>query len=113
MRFPLVLFALMLALLALRSAIAGETRPRWGEAAKGALIPFALLAAAAVLMIAFGKPGRLPQYAAWAVLGLQTLRAVLALGGVTKPLRWLDGCSHALLALLWLRLSPLFDTLPP
>ena len=115
MRWPLVLFALLLVVLGLGRAV--SWRARWAEALEGALPAFALFAALAVLMIAYGKPSRPAQYAAWGLLGAQTLRAAAALWAPSAVRVWAlrlpDLASYVLLAYLWVRQSPLFDTLPP
>jgi len=115
MRWPLVLFALLVLLICVGRS--WSWRARWTEALDGALPAFVLFAALAVLMIAFGKPGRPQQYAAWALLGAQMLRALAALWAPSGmrgwTLRGLDLAGYALLAFLWVRQMPVFDLLPP
>ncbi len=72
-------------------------------------LPFA---AVAVLMIALGKPERLPQYIGWAVLGVQAVY-LLTVPWHTPPRRTVLGLLGAAgVAWLWVLQLPYFDLLP-
>jgi uncharacterized MAPEG superfamily protein len=79
---------------------------------RDALYTYVPFAAIALLMLSYGKPGLLPQWAAWAVVMLQVLRS-LALAAKLPRMRVL----LALLALicliyLWVLQLPYFDPFP-
>ena len=130
MRLPLVVYALLLCLLlAVYAYFQFRKPPRpkaaWGEGAEASkgqamaeemvadsLRVFALLAGAALLSIAFGKPDLLTQYAAWAVIVGQLLKVgAIARGQASAALvlrLFVLGC----LALQWVPLLPAFDAIP-
>lgn len=129
MRLPLIVMGLLF--MALLTAYAffqsrKEKRPApaWGQGRKAAsgqamaemisdtLRIYVLLAGGALLSIAFGKPGLVQQYAAWAVVGLQAIKCFAIykeLAGLGLLLRL---AVLACLAYLWINLLPVFDNLP-
>jgi uncharacterized MAPEG superfamily protein len=116
MRLPLVVFVLILvaaqAVRAATDASDGPSAGRWAALAGDLLATFVPFAALALLLIAFGKPGLLAQYAAWAVLALQALRS-LALWRGSRPLARALGVLIALLLFaVGVSLLPFFDPLP-
>lgn len=112
MRWPLVLFALLLVLLQALASLPGAQAAAWERAAQAARHVFILFAAAALLMIAFGKPTLPAQYSAWALVVLQVAHAGAAAAGHKSAGRLLHGLSLVLVAYLWISLLPVFDRIP-
>ncbi len=131
MRFPLIL--LSLALLALfvgwqLAELAAKRRPRRMAGAPqggpqplgqrleavfrdalGFYVPFAAIA---LQMLNYGKPGLLPQYAGWAVAGLQVLRGLAVGLEMPRSKVVLGLLALACIAYLWVLQLPFFDPLP-
>lgn len=78
---------------------------------KDALFTYAPLAAVALLMLSFGKPGLLPQWAGWAVVGLQFLRSLALFSGLARTAALLGLLALICLAYLWIPQLPIFDPL--
>lgn len=129
MRLPLVVYALLLCLLLVVYAYFQFRKPprpelAWGEGAKASrgqamaemvadsLRVFALLAGAALLSIAFGKPDLLGQYAAWAVIVGQVLKVGAIARGSAATALVLRLLVLACLVLQWVPLLPVFDAIP-
>ena len=130
MRFPLVVYGLLLIGLLAVYAYFQSRKPKrpqsaWGsgeKAATGQALAemvtdstrfLILLAGGALLDIAFGKPSLILQYAAWAVVVLQVLKCGTIYSErklVTFVLR-LAGL--ACLGYIWMMQLPFFDVLPP
>ena len=72
-----------------------------------------LLAGGALLSIAFGKPGLLPQYAAWAVVVGQVIKAWAIYAERTPVATLLRVGVLLCLATIWFMQLPLFDLAPP
>jgi hypothetical protein len=129
MKLPLVVYALLLLVLLLVYAVFQSRKPRrpeyaWGsgehakagqavaEMVSDSLRVLVLLATGALLSIAFGKPGLLPQYAAWVVVGAQALKCGTILreqAGLSLVLRVV--VLVCLAYILFIQL-PLFDVRP-
>jgi hypothetical protein len=124
MKLPLVVYALLFLVLLLVYAVFQSRKPRrpeyaWGsgehakagqavaEMVSDSLRVLVLLATGALLSIAFGKPGLLPQYAAWVVVGAQALKREQA--GLSLVLRVV--VLVCLAYILFIQL-PLFDVRP-
>lgn len=131
MRFPLTVMSLiLLALLVVWqiSLLITRSKPqRFGAQAipgnngianilanvcKDALYLYLPFAAVALMMLSFGKPGLLPQYAGWAVVVLQILRSASV--AMEQPrLRSVFGLLAMIcLVYLWVLQLPLFDPFP-
>ena len=83
-----------------------------GNVCKDALFLYVPFAAVALMMISYGKPGLLPQYAAWSIVALQTLRSG-ALVMEQQRLRSVFGILALIcLIYLWAWQLPLFDPIP-
>ena len=83
------------------------------SALSDALPVYVLLAAVAVLILSFGKPERLPQYAGWAVVLLQAAHGgSILMGRQDITVRLLGLAALICLAYLWIVQLPFFDTLP-
>lgn len=131
MRFPLTVMSLaMLAILAawqLSVLMARKNPRRFGaqppqgandfsdlmaNICKDALLLYVPFAAIALMMLSFGKPGLLPQYAGWAAVVLQLLRSG------TMALEWprmrsvLGLLALICLIYLWVLQLPYFDPFP-
>jgi hypothetical protein len=130
MRLPLIVYGLLFMLLlliysAFQARKAPRPQPAWGTgkgAASGQAIAeivsdslrvLVLLAGGALLSIAFGKPGLLPQYAAWAVVGGQVIKAWAIYGERTPIATVLRVLVLLCLAYIWFMQLPLFDLAPP
>ena len=131
MRFPLTVLSLALVALFVLWQIAELTAKRpargfTGGSQGGALplnqrleavlrdalrfyLPFA---AVALLMLNFGKPGLLPQYAGWSVVVLQVLRGLTAALEMPRIKVLLGVLALACIAYLWAQQLPYFDPLP-
>lgn len=79
---------------------------------KDALYLYVPFAAVALMMLSFGKPGLLPQYAGWSVVVLQILRSASV--AMERPrLRSVFGVLAMIcLIYLWVLQLPLFDPFP-
>lgn len=129
MKLPLIVYALLFLLLLLVYAVfqarkAKRPQPAWGSG-EGAAAPQAvaelvsdslrilvLLAGAALLSIAFGKPGLLPQYGAWAVVVAQVVKCWAIYGERSAVAFALRLLVLVVLAYLWAVQLPLFSGLP-
>jgi hypothetical protein len=129
MKLPLIVYGLLfIALLLVYSAFqarkARRPQPAWGTGEKAAagqaiaevvsdsLRVLVLLAGGALLSIAFGKPGLLPQYAAWAVVVGQVIKA-WAIYAERPPVSTLLRVVVLLcLAYIWFLQLPFFDYVP-
>jgi uncharacterized MAPEG superfamily protein len=112
MRWPLVLFALLVVLLQALASAPGGQGAVWERAASAARHVFIPFAAAALLMIAFGKPTLPAQYSAWALVMLQVVHAGVVAGRQAAVERALHLLSLGLVAYLWINLMPVFDRIP-
>ena len=129
MKLPLVVYGLLLILLLLVYTVfqarkARRPNPAWGtgpKAATGQAIAEmvsdavrvgALLIGAALLSIAFGKPGLLPQYAAWAVVVGQVLKTWAIYAEQTALAAVLRVAVLLCLGYIWFMQLPYFDYLP-
>ena len=129
MKLPLVVYGLLFTLLLLVYAVYQARKPKrpqasWGEgegAAQGQAMAeivmdwqrmLMVLAGAALLSIIFGKPGLLPQYAAWVVVIGQVLKVATIWTerkGMTAVLRVVVlVCA----GYIWFMQLPYFDALP-
>ncbi len=130
MKFPLVVYGLLfIVLLAVYAVFQARKEkrpaPAWGEghqAVSGqamaelvseSLRILVLLAGGALLSIAFGKPGLLQQYAAWAVVGLQVLKALAIYVERSQAAFVLRLAVLVCLAYIWAYQLPIFDVAPP
>ena len=98
--------------------------PAWGQGNKAAsgqamaemisdtLRIYVLLAGGALISIAFGKPGLVQQWAAWAVLGLQIIKCFAIYRELYKLGLVLRLAVLACLVYIWINLLPVFDNLP-
>ncbi len=82
MKSPVVIFGLLSVVFWLALEVRLLLQPRfmnekgtWKMAVQDTICMLALLGVAALISIAFGKPGLAPQYAAWVAIPLQALRA--------------------------------------
>ena len=130
MKLPLVVYGLLVVLLllvyyAFQARKAPRPQPAWGTGRKAAsgqaiaevvsdsLRVLVLLAGGALLSIAFGKPGLLPQYAAWAVVVGQVIKAWAIYAERTPVATLLRVGVLLCLATIWFMQLPLFDLAPP
>ncbi|HKI97535.1 MAG TPA: hypothetical protein VKB51_03570 [bacterium] len=129
MKLPLVVYGLLFVLLMLVYTVfqarkARRPAPAWGSGEKAAsgqamaevvsdaLRVLVLLVGAALLSITFGKPGLLPQYAAWAVVVGQVLKS-WAIYVEQKPAATVLRVVVLLcLGYIWFMQLPLFDYVP-
>ncbi len=105
MKLPLVVFSLLLCGLWLFQIISPGRRSDglfWG-----AFRVWAFMAGAALLSIAFGKPGLFPQYAAWAVVLLSVGRAGSVLAEWSRLDRVLEVLSLVAIFYLWWHQLPI------
>ncbi len=72
-------------------------------------IPFA---AVALLMLSYGKPALLPQWAGWAVVGLQFFRSLAIGAGMKRVMLVLGLLALICLLYLWGLQLPYFDPFP-
>lgn len=130
MKFPLVVYGLLfIALLAVYAFFQARKEkrpaPAWGQGQKAVpgqamaelvsenLRILVLLAGGALLSIAFGKPGLLQQYAAWAVVGLQVLKGLAIVFERVQVAFFMRLAVLVCLAYIWVIQLPVFDTAPP
>ena len=105
MKLPLIVFSLLLCGLWLFQIISqGKDSERlfWGS-----FRVWALMAGAALLSIAFGKPGLLPQYTAWAVVLLGVGRTGSVLAEWTRLDKVLEVLSLVAIFYLWWHQLPI------
>ena len=129
MKLPLVVYGLLFIVLLLAYTVYQARKPKrpqpaWGEGAQAkggqAMAEMVadwqrsglLLAGAALLSIAFGKPGLLPQYAAWAVVVGQVLKVGTILAERAAATAVLRVAVLLCLGYIWFMQLPLFDVLP-
>lgn len=129
MKLPLVIYGLLfIGLMFVYSAFqakkAKRPAPAWGTGPKAAsgqamaevvsdsLRVLVLLAGGALLSIAFGKPGLLPQYAAWAVVVGQIVKAWSIYAEHTAAATVLRVLVLLFLAYIWFMQLPMFDYIP-
>ena len=79
---------------------------------KDALYVYVPFAAVALMMISFGKPGLLPQYAGWAIVVLQILRSAAVLLEISRMRTALGLLALICLTYLWMLQLPYFDPYP-
>ncbi|MBI4081781.1 MAG: hypothetical protein HY423_04145 [Candidatus Lambdaproteobacteria bacterium] len=91
---------------------AGARAEAWRTAVEEALVLYAVFAAVAVLLIALGKPGRLPQWVGWGLLAAQVLRSAAVPLGWPRARQVLGLLMVLGLAYLWIAQLPAFDPLP-
>jgi len=130
MKLPLVVYGLLFMVLMLAYAFVQRgkqkrPKPAWdgnpGAATGQAMAEMltdnlrvlVLLAGAALLDIAFGKPELVQQYAAWAVVGGQVLKSLAIWSEKPVVVLVLRVAVLACLAYLWILQLPFFDPLPP
>jgi hypothetical protein len=130
MKLPLIVYGLLFMLLllvyaAFQARKARRPQPAWGtgegaasgqaiaEVVSDALRVLVLLSGGALLSIAFGKPGLLPQYAAWAVVVGQALKSLAIYAERTVAATVLRVLVLLCLAYIWFVQLPLFDLAPP
>lgn len=89
-----------------------EIAERMLAACRESLPVYIMFAAVALLMIDFGKPDRLPQYAGWAIVVLQVLRDFGSLKQMKRFSLWIGVVIYLGLVYLWGYQLPIFDTLP-
>lgn len=129
MRLPLVVYGLLFVLLmlvysAFQARKARRPAPAWGTGEKAAsgqamaeivhdsLRVLVLLAGGALLSITFGKPGLLPQYAAWAVVVAQIVKAYSIWGERTALATVLRVLVLLCLGYIWFMQLPIFGYIP-
>lgn len=131
MRFPLTVLSLALIaalLLWQLSILFARTNPRrFGSQAaapetgfqqtmvnicKDAMVLYLPFAAVALMMISFGKPGLLPQYAGWAIVALQILRSASVAFAMPRMRTVLGLLALICLTYLWVLQLPYFDPFP-
>ncbi|HEX9842189.1 MAG TPA: hypothetical protein VGC20_05540 [bacterium] len=129
MKLPLVVYGLLFMLLLLlystfQARKAKRPAPAWGsgeQAASGQAIAevvsdslrvLVLLMGGALLSITFGKPGLLPQYAAWAVVVGQLAKGWAIYAERTPVATVLRVVVLLCLGYIWFMQLPLFDVLP-
>jgi hypothetical protein len=129
MKLPLVVYGLLFILLmlvysAFQSRKAKRPAPAWGtgdkamagqamaEVVSDSVRVLVLLAGGALLSIAFGKPGLLPQYAAWAVVVAQVVKAWAIYGERTPAATVLRVVVLLCLGYIWFMQLPFFDYVP-
>jgi hypothetical protein len=122
--YGLLFIVLMLVYSAFQARKARRPAPAWGtgekaragqamaEVVSDSLRVLVLLSGGALLSIAFGKPGLLPQYAAWAVLVGQLLKAWAIYAERTQVATVLRVLVLLLLGYIWVVQLPLFDAIP-
>jgi hypothetical protein len=79
---------------------------------KDSLYTYLPFAAVALLMLSYGKPGLFPQWAGWAVVGLQLLRSIALGSGLARVAVLLGLLALVCLAYLWILQLPVFDPYP-
>ncbi len=79
---------------------------------KDALYTYVPFAAIALLMLSYGKPGLLPQWAAWAVVALQVPRSLALAANLPRPRALLALLALICLIYLWVLQLPYFDPFP-
>ena len=129
MKLPLVVYGLLFIVLllvysAFQARKARRPGPAWGsgeQAASGQAIAevvsdslrvLVLLGGGALLSIAFGKPGLLPQWAAWAVVVGQVIKGWAIYAERTPAATLLRVAVLLCLGYIWFMQLPLFDEIP-
>lgn len=83
-----------------------------GDIWKDAMVLYVPFAAVALMMISFGKPGLLPQYAGWAIVVLQLLRSAAVAFAMPRLRTVLGLLALICLTYLWTLQLPYFDPFP-
>lgn len=129
MKLPLVVYGLLFILLLLVYTVfqarkAPRPQPAWGEGAKAAAGQgmaevvsdsarvLALLVGGALLSITFGKPGLLPQYAAWTVVIGQVIKGWAIYTERAPVAAVLRVVVLLCLGYIWFMQLPYFDYVP-
>ena len=79
---------------------------------KDAMVLYVPFAAVALMMISFGKPGLLPQYAGWSIVVLQILRSGTVALELPRIRTVLGLLALICLTYLWALQLPYFDPYP-
>ncbi len=79
---------------------------------KDALLTYVPLAAIALLMLSYGKPGLFPQWAGWAVVFLQAPRSLAVLLDRPRSRAFFGLLAVICLIDLWVIQLPFFDPFP-
>ncbi len=90
----------------------GGTAEKLERICKDALRTYIPFAAVALLMLSYGKPALLPQYAGWAVVVLQFFRSLAVGMGMTRVKLVLGLLALICLIYLWVIQLPFFDPFP-
>ena len=91
---------------------AGSLAQRMEALSKDALLTYVPLAAIALLMLSYGKPGLLPQWAGWAVVLLQAPRSLAVWLAWQRSRAFFGLLALICLIYLWLIQLPIFDPFP-